>query len=258
VTQALPRKRWHWISLAAAGGVVIALLIGWAALRAWRHVPEFYVDALAVDSQVQQRGNRGFLRKVADLASGTQSDTHWQVSFTAAEINGWLAVDLPKNHADLLPAEFSEPRVRIDDTRITIAVRHQADDDTPGNVFTVTASIFTLAPNRLAVQIHSARAGIVPLPLDGIVEAISRAGEQLDCPIVWQQSGGEPVAVIVLPTGDGDDAALAIDSLAIADDALIASGRGNHSGALDGIPEIAERITLPTDNQSGENENVQR
>lgn len=245
------------MSFAAAGGVAIVLLVGWGAMRAWRHVPAFYDEALAVDTQAQERGSRAFLRKVADLASQSQSDAHWHVRFTADEINGWLAVDLPKNHADLLSAEFCDPRVHIDDARITIAVRHPADDDATGNVFTVAASVFTLAPNRLAVQIHSVRAGMVPLPLDGILEAITHAGQQLDCPIVWQQSAGEPVAVVVLPSGESEVASFSIDALAITGGALVASGHGNRQAVLDRIPEIAERIN-PSSTQSGENENLQR
>jgi hypothetical protein len=237
--------------------MAVVLFGAWGAWRAWRHVPEFYTEALATDAQVHQRGSRAFLRKVADLVSESQSDTYWQVRFTDAEINGWLAVDLPKNYADLLPEEFTQPRVMIDDERVTIAVRQRENEQATGSVFTVTASVFTLAPNRLAVQLHSARAGVVPLPLDGIIAAITRAGEQLNCPVVWQQSAGKPVAVIVLPGDEDDEATFSIDSLAIADGALVASGHGNRETALKGIPEIAERLSVPA-NQSGENEKVQR
>ena len=236
---------------------MVVSLAAFAALRAWRHVPNFYSEALAVGTQVHERGNRAFLRKVAELTSDSQMSEHWQISFTAAEINGWLAVDLPKNHADLLPAEFSQPRVQIDDSRATIAVRHQVDDQSVGSVFTVTASLFTLSPNRVAVQLHSARAGVVPLPLDGIVDAITEAGARLGCPVVWQQSAGEPVAVIVLPSSDDDASALSIDTLSIVDGELIASGRGDRSEAWQRTAEIAERIT-PRVNQSGANEKVQR
>ena len=39
---------------------------------------------------------------------------HWEIRFTADEINGWLAVDLVKNHPNALPPTLKDPRVSID------------------------------------------------------------------------------------------------------------------------------------------------
>ncbi|MEZ6069587.1 MAG: hypothetical protein R3C10_04780 [Pirellulales bacterium] len=258
MTRLPPGFRWRRLALAGAI-VATSALVAVGMLKAWRHVPSFYAAALAVEHDVHERGNRAFLRKVAELVSQRRGEAPWRGSFTAEEINGWLAVDLPKNHSQLLADGLALPRVCIDGDRVTVGVRHGvgSTNDATGNladygsVFSVTASVFTLAPNRVAVQIHSAHSGLIPLPLDAVIEAISRAGQQCDVPVVWQHSDGDPVAIVVLPDAENDTDILTIDNVTVADGVVrVCAVRGRAAN-------IARRAAVEA-TQSGENSNVQR
>ena len=57
------------------------------------------------------------LRDIAAIESAVNTPGRWQTTITAEEINGWLAVDMVKNHPKLLPPTFHDPRVAIRRTR---------------------------------------------------------------------------------------------------------------------------------------------
>ena len=54
---------------------------------------------------------RSFARQTAALNNHLRRMGGWEAHFTDQQVNGWLAVDVPKNHPDLLPPEISHPRV---------------------------------------------------------------------------------------------------------------------------------------------------
>ena len=121
-----PARRWLKIVVWSIAGLV--LLAGVAAVALYRaagHVPEFYRQAVEVERAKQQAASEVMIKRATDLASDVQKSGPWQATFTAAEVNGWLAVDLVKNHAGMLPGTISDPRVAITPEAVDVACRYR-------------------------------------------------------------------------------------------------------------------------------------
>ena len=198
------RKRLRITALIGCG---LLLLIGgglsglyWAL----KQEPEFYRRAVRVDRSVQKQASDQMLQRAAALRNDLEKGAEWSALFTAEQINGWLAVDLPENYPDALPESFSDPRVEIRPDRFTLACRLDRGGTT--SVVTLTVDLYVPEPNLLAVRIRGARAGLVPMPLTEILDSISEAARQMDLRLRWQQANGDPVALIPIaapPDQDG-------------------------------------------------------
>jgi hypothetical protein len=182
------------VTLAALTGVGLLL-----AYRATQQVPEFYDHALQVEVDKQQQAGEVLERQVLELHNEVRESGRWEAVFTDQQINGWLAYDLPEKFAELLPEEVSDPRVAIDPRRAQVACRFKSPR------FRAVVSVdlevhLTEEPNVLAVRIHQARAGMLPLPLKRFLDEISAQARRADVMVRWSQSDGDPVALVTVPT----------------------------------------------------------
>jgi hypothetical protein len=178
--------------------LLLAAIAAVAFYRAAQYVPEFYQQAVAVEPAMQQAASEGMIKRATDLASDVQKPGAWQATFTAAEINGWLAVDLVKNHADLLPGTISDPRVAITPDAVTIACRYR--EGRINTVLSLAVDAYLEGPNVVALRVRKVRAGALPLPLDDVLKQIARSTERLEWRIEWRQASGDPVALVSIPS----------------------------------------------------------
>lgn len=182
--------------LFVASGFALAGLACLAALgvySALRRAPADYEAALVRDVAAAARSSDEFLQSAAAVASDVRKAGAWDAVFTADQINGWLAVDVPQNFPELLPAEFAAPRVFIHPGDLTIACRYGGSVDT---VLSIACDVYLQAPNVLAIRIKAARAGLLPLPLGNVLNAITHAAQNLELPLEWRRVGGDPVALV--------------------------------------------------------------
>lgn len=187
-----------WIIVVAVGGLLLLLVGGgFLLLQASRQVPEFYREALKIEPARQQQASDEMLQQATALASDVKKEGQWQALFTAEQINGWLAVDLMKNHPRALPRGVSDPRVAVDPHRLTLAcrIRRRGFD----GVVTLIVDAYLPEPNVVAIRIHKVRAGLVPLPMDRILDRIGKAARRRDLRIEWRQVDGDPVALVSIP-----------------------------------------------------------
>src|SRR5438093_9420102 len=116
------------LALWVTGGALLLLLCFAAyVIYAARHVPEFYEQALQIEPQQLEAASDEMVRQTTELVSHANTTGSWEVRFTAEQVNGWLAVDLPRNHASKLPKEFHDPRVAIAPDGIQVACRYETD-----------------------------------------------------------------------------------------------------------------------------------
>ena len=195
------RKRLRIVLFSIAGALLLVtagLALIW---KASRHVPEFYRQALQDDPAAQVEASDEMIRRALALASDLKQEGRWEATFTAQQINGWLAVDLVKNHTDKLPPSLSEPRVAIGQDGFTAACRFRRGY--VQSVLWLAADATMDEPNVLAVRIRKARAGALPLPLGNVFDRITEAARRSGLGIKWRQADGDPVAFISLPPPDG-------------------------------------------------------
>jgi hypothetical protein len=190
----------RWLRIVLWTVAVVVLLAGVAAVALYRaagHVPEFYQQAFNVEPAQQQAASEVMIKRATDLASDVQKSGSWQATFTAAEVNGWLAVDLVRNHAGMLPGTISDPRVDITPDAVTVACRYR--DGRINTVLSLSVDVYLEGPNVVAVRVRRARAGALPLPLDDVLKQIARATDRLEWRIDWRQADGDPVALVSIP-----------------------------------------------------------
>jgi hypothetical protein len=180
------------------GGGLLALLTGaYALFQASQHVPEFYLAALQTDRLAQEEASHQMLQRATTLASQVQKEGRWEGGFTAEEINGWLAVDMLRNHRELLPSAVKDPRVVIDSGELTVACRVQRGKWS--GVVSLAVDAYLARPNVIALRIRGARAGVLPLPLDNVLDRISNLASAMDLHTRWWQAEGDPVVEISIP-----------------------------------------------------------
>jgi hypothetical protein len=188
----------------AALGVLLLLLAGGGAwlLFAVRHVPHFYADALAVEPAVQKKSSDEMVRRTAALSNDVRRGGRWHAVFTAAQINGWLAVDLRENYPHAIPSQLQDPRIAIHAGEIVFGCRYESPP--VHTVLSLTADAYMQQPNVLALRIRRARAGAVPVPLKDVVDKLVQAGESMGCRITLRQIDADPLLLLSLQATDDD------------------------------------------------------
>ncbi len=189
------------IALFGLGGLLLLVAVGLFALyRAAQHVPDFYRRALEVDDAAQEQAAQRMERKALEMTGDLQRPGHWQKVITADEINGWLAVELPRKFPTILPPTMRNPRVAIESDRIVLACEYQG---TPRSVLHLTIMPYMTRPDVLALQICKVRAGLVPMPLGNVLESLGKAVKAAELEAMRKQAGDDPVIEITLPTVPG-------------------------------------------------------
>jgi len=206
-------------------GCGVLLVVCGTLLVVWKmsqQVPEFYVQALEVDPAKQEEASDQMLERATALASDVRQEGRWKALFTAEQINGWLAVDMVKNHPDLLPRSVGDPRVAIEPDKVTVACRFQRGQiDT---VLSLTADVYLSEPNVAALRIRKARAGMLPLPLEKVLERISEAANRLNLDIRRRQAEGDPVILISIPQQIEGGRLVRVESLRLGEAEIYLSG----------------------------------
>ena len=196
-------RRWLRITILALFVVLgLAAIFLLVAYRATQHVPDFYREALTAESSAQEKDSDRMLQRAASLHNSVKRQGTWQGEFTAAEVNGWLATDLPRNQPQLLPRGFHDPRVKIEPDGVTLACLIERGG--LRCVVSLEVDVYVDTPNVISLRVRKARAGAIPWPLGQILEGVSEAGRRADLRVRWRQAGGDPVALISLPPVQGN------------------------------------------------------
>ncbi len=224
-------------------GILSAMLaIGCASSLYWALVqsPDFYEEALAeqTDPVVQQEAAKRFVQRTLQLVDEIRHSKTWSEEFTEQQVNSWLAVELHQKFSDWVPSGVSDPRVKFDDEQIHIAF-HFEQKKWDG-IVSLQLKPWVTEPNRLAIQIKSIRAGLVPIPLDEVLHKIANRFETDQRRFEWRQVDGTDVVIVDL-NATHDDVPI-LQAVEVMDGAFRLSGnRTLSSEAMDS--EIA-RLTV--------------
>ena len=233
-------RRITYALIAAAAAIGAAIVAPLALVATARHVPSFYGRALTASIEERRRASDDLLRRASDLTNAARREQHWTGQFTDDQVNGWLSVDMVENHPGLLPREFADPRVVIEDGGFRIGCRYKFRGIS--TILSLHASAYLVEPNRLAIRLHGARAGALPLPLGGILDQLSSGANHMDLRLSWRQVDGDPVAIVDLSSLGSDDTALVVDSLEVGEGSFRVVGRSD--------PRIAERTPRNANTES--------
>jgi hypothetical protein len=208
-------------------GLLAAVLLGlyWAS----RYEPEFFRKNLTADPAAQEKGSGLMLRKILALQNNIKRAGDWQATFTAEQINDWLAFDLLHNHPQAVPADFHNPCVSIEPNRLQLACRYEKG--IISSVLCLTVEPYVPEPNVLALRIVRARAGLLPLPLSNVLKTIREAIQNTDSRLDWRQKDGNPVAIITFPSPDEKgELAIKIKTVKLSEGEIFISGSTKRNG----------------------------
>ncbi len=225
-------RRWLKIVVWAISGLIFLAGIAAAIFyRALHHVPEFYRAALQGDAAKQQADGREMQMRSVELSSHVQVAGRWQQTFTADQVNGWLAVgrfqksdDVSPEIRGLIPDAVIDPRVAIEPDGITIACRFETGM-AGQTVLSLKVDVYLTEQNEIALRIRKARAGVIPAPLDVVLKRLSEALAQAKCPARSSQADGDPVVLIAIPSvGKRGELTIHLDTLRLSDGKLEVAG----------------------------------
>lgn len=210
-------RRWRRplgaLALGLAAGVIVAAIL-------LKHEPVLPAVAPGPDTE---RAAARLVTKVAALGTALREDGSWGMALTDAEVNAWLATDLPRNHARLLPRGLSEPRVRFRPHRVEVAMR------TGTGLFSTVVwcdlRMTLRGVNQLGITAEAAAAGAVPLPGGPVLAELGRRLAAAGAVAELRRLDARTVLVVYIPAirgGSGTEGRL--KSLRIDDGEVVVAG----------------------------------
>lgn len=236
-----PRRRWLWWLSGIILGTFAVLGGGaWWAYEALCSVPEFYADALEQDPEKAKVASKDMVRRTALLASDIQQRGGWQAMFTAEQINGWLANDLPQVYPQMSSATLTEPRVAINDGVAQIGGTYR--DGNIETVFSLELEAYMREPNVVALRILHARAGAMPFSIAPALSAIQQSVIDAGFGFESHRSDGGQLLLIKIPPRTENKNPPVLESLELRDGRLFLGG---HSGPTRTVKSHG-RLKLPS------------
>lgn len=228
---------------ASAAVTSVGLLSAWGVYVALHGEPAFYRGAVERAQVQSARSSDEFLQQAAAAASDVRRPGRWEAVFTADQINGWLAVDMPRNYPGLLPETFQDPRIDLHAGDVTLACRYNGPE--LNAVLTISCDVSLAAANTVALRIKAARAGMMPLPLGKVIDAISHTARELELPLEWRRSGGDPVALLSMSPLSGHMSAhrhIELDTIELREGELLVAGETQHGAAVTAAAKAADDL----------------
>jgi hypothetical protein len=183
--------------LLVSGGVGLV----WWSLSA---VPSFYRQELTETppTTVRQAEARRLVQRTLALADDVQHADLWSEEFTQTQVNSWLAEELHRRYEKVVPRGVKEPRVRFVEDVIYVGFRYEGDDWK--GIVSFRLKPWVPEPNQLAFQIDSVRAGLMPVPLEKVLEEVSQKVATDGWRAEWTQADGNDVLLIHLEPRNAD------------------------------------------------------
>jgi hypothetical protein len=231
-------------AIAIASVSVLGIL---AASLVWlvKYEPTFYEVALAdtAPPEIRRKQAKVFVQTTSDLVDGIRYEDSWSHAFSEESVNGWLAEELPAKYGEWLPPEVAAPRVKFEKGKLLLAfqLRHGMWK----GVVSAIVRPWVAAPNQLALEIQSARIGLIPIPVDELLGDFVKHMNTAGLRIQWKSSGKQDVLVVEFdddfsPDGDSGEHAV-LEAVELEPELLRISGQRS-SAAVDS-PRIADKPT---------------
>ena len=219
-----PRRLRRPVLVGLAGvGLVGAILVA-AFMAAAATAPEFYCARLALDeTPASEQAARRLITKLAGLQAAATRIGPWEAVISEQEFNAWLALDLPRNHAALLPGGLTAPRVELTGHTVRLGVRVGAGPFSA--VVSCGLDIRLREVNQVECAVTDARLGSLPLPRGPLLHALAARLQPLGLLAEVRRGDGRSVLVVTLPGSLGQRAKRCVlEALAVSPGELLMAG----------------------------------
>jgi len=180
-----------WIAVGTVVGfVALVPAVGWFSLT---YQPSYYREMISQTvphDQLERRAKR-FVAQSLQFHNDICNEPTWEAVFSDQEVNAWLAEDLITHFADQLPPEVHDPRVLFEMDRVILAFRLERGG--VDSVITVVARARIPSDNTVELTLEKIRAGILPVPADGVLDRVTELGRRHGVDVAWSKVEGYPV-----------------------------------------------------------------
>jgi hypothetical protein len=145
-----------------------------------------------------EQSARRLVTELAALHAASGRPGRWETVITEREINGWLAIDLPKNHADLAGGWGTDARVEFMPGRFRFGCR--LGTGPLSTIAWIEAEVRLRAVNQLGIVLTDARLGSLPLPRGPIIKELGRRIEQLGAVTEVRRFEDHTALVVYIPS----------------------------------------------------------
>lgn len=190
--------------------------------------PSFYRAALNRDVLASQASGDQFEYQIFNLRNDIRNAGHWFATFTAEQVNGWLATDLLEKFPTAIPPGVDSPRIAIEHDRLHLGFR--LTNSTIRGVISVGGELFcTDQPNQIGFRLDYVCVGWIPVPIGQWADNIASHFNAVGLPMRWTEFEGAPVALVQLPRRLRDDNTLrfTLSSFELRDGELCIGGHTN-------------------------------
>jgi hypothetical protein len=191
-----PRKRRSWFRrLVRVLGILFLLFVVLVGALFYR--PAFYRRGMAIDSDSLFTGSAAFIKQTSALIEKAPKKEGWETAFKEQDMNGWLSTDAVGLLGGPLSHAASDPRIAIESDRLAVGCKVGLGKLTV--VPSAEFDVYVPEPHIVALRVRRARIGAIPFPLSPLLGEISRQAESMGLLLHWEQSAGDPVAIVRLP-----------------------------------------------------------
>ena len=179
----------------------LALVVGGLGLSL-THQPAFYQSAISENVRPETRREQAktFVQTTLRLVDDIRYDDRWSHEFSEDAVNGWLAEELPTKYREWLPSDVAAPRVKFEDGVLLLAF--QARHGFWKGVISSRIRPWVSGPNQLALEIQSARIGLIPVPVDEIIGDLIKNLNSSGWRTQWRNSAKQDVLVVDLDSAE--------------------------------------------------------
>lgn len=141
-------------------------------------------------------------RRLVTAVSGLHADIMrvgpWEALFTERQINAWLAVDLPRNHPELLAGGATGPRVEFLPGRVRAAVR-LGRKPLAASIW-IEAEVKLREVNQLGISLRAAGLGRLPLPRGPLLQELARRLDRIGLVTEIRRLDDQPLLLVYIPS----------------------------------------------------------
>jgi len=228
-------------SITAIAVVVGATGAYWAV---WQE-PDFYAQAMQdPDDPVEQKQQaKQFVQRTMRLVDDIRHANQWSEEFSQEQVNSWLAEDLHHKYDDIVPRGVNDPRVQFLPDIVQIGFRYQRSDWQ--GVVSLNVKPCVPGDNQLALEIESVRAGLLPIPLDLVIEGVLKRFRKRGWNVEWKQANGNDVLLIAIDHSSAQPQRL--QSVQVTKGGLRIAG--DRTGSAAGYAELPSQLSWKQNDQ---------
>jgi hypothetical protein len=203
--------------------------IGLAAVWAVQWSPPFYRHALVqtIEPALAAEARDELSRCLLDVYNCRWEEERFATCLRQETLNAFLASeDLHRTGPAWWPSAVRHVRLAIAPDRVRIGMQYRLGPLTTV-VWAEGEMYLTPHDNELALRVHRARLGAIPLPPSTVLREIGRSSQQAGLIVQWSEAAQDPV-MLVRPTkspGTEDQPHIVLEQLALQEGAVLLAGR---------------------------------